>query len=153
MTEQQHQTEAACVASELTQMLGLVAYEAAAESTGCAQPWAEANQAMWIAAAAAVTEACAQMCEWLPYGTGLAGKTYAEALRGTGMGAKLAEGFTPNRPTCAVGGMVRPGAMCGAVIVGGKFCGHAGECQHKVLSAKVSGAEGVRVEGTVIQHN
>lgn len=36
------------------------------------------------------------------------------------------------RPRCAVRGMVRPGAMCGAVIVGGEFCGHAGECPHKV---------------------
>jgi hypothetical protein len=43
------------------------------------------------------------------------------------------------RPTCAVGGMVRPGAMCGAVIVGGKLCGHAGECQHKVPNAEFSG--------------
>lgn len=36
------------------------------------------------------------------------------------------------RPLCAVGGMVRRGAMCGSVIVGGKYCGHGGECQHKV---------------------
>lgn len=27
--------------------------------------------------------------------------------------------------------MVRPGAMCGSVIVGGKHCGFAGECEHK----------------------
>lgn len=37
-----------------------------------------------------------------------------------------------SRPRCAVGGRVRPGAMCGEVIVGGEFCGHVGECQHKV---------------------
>lgn len=36
------------------------------------------------------------------------------------------------RPRCAVGGMVRRGAMCGSVIVGGKFCGHPGDCQHKM---------------------
>ena len=36
------------------------------------------------------------------------------------------------RPLCAVRGMVRPGAMCGEVIVGGEFCGHAGECPHKL---------------------
>lgn len=36
------------------------------------------------------------------------------------------------KPRCAVGGMVRPGAMCGSVIVGGEFCGHAGECPHKL---------------------
>lgn len=45
------------------------------------------------------------------------------------------------RPRCAVRGMKRPGAMCGAVIVGGEFCGHAGECQHKMTpNAEVSGA-------------
>lgn len=33
--------------------------------------------------------------------------------------------------TCAVRGMIVPGAMCGKVIVGGKFCGHDGECEHK----------------------
>ena len=37
-----------------------------------------------------------------------------------------------NKPKCAVKGMVRPGAMCGAVIVGGVYCGHEGECSHKV---------------------
>lgn len=33
---------------------------------------------------------------------------------------------------CAVGGMIRPGAMCGAVIVGLKYCGHTGNCQHQI---------------------
>ena len=33
--------------------------------------------------------------------------------------------------TCAVRGMPVPGAMCGKVIVGGKFCGHDGTCEHK----------------------
>ena len=37
-----------------------------------------------------------------------------------------------NKPKCAVKGMVRPGAMCGAVIVGGVYCGHDGNCQHKI---------------------
>ena len=37
-----------------------------------------------------------------------------------------------NKPKCAVKGMVRPGAMCVAVIVGGEYCGHEGECSHKV---------------------
>ena len=36
-----------------------------------------------------------------------------------------------NKPKCAVKGMVRPGVMCGAVIVGGIYCGHEGACQHK----------------------
>jgi hypothetical protein len=39
-------------------------------------------------------------------------------------------------PGCGVGGMARPGAMCGSVIVGGKLCGHDGECQHKVPNAQ-----------------
>jgi len=34
-------------------------------------------------------------------------------------------------PLCAVRGMIQPGAMCGKVIVGMKYCGHAGECKHK----------------------
>lgn len=33
--------------------------------------------------------------------------------------------------TCAVGGMIRPGAMCGSVLVGGKLCGHNGPCEHR----------------------
>lgn len=35
------------------------------------------------------------------------------------------------KPTCAVGGMVAPRAMCSKIIVGGKYCGHAGEREHK----------------------
>lgn len=34
-------------------------------------------------------------------------------------------------PLCGVGGMIAPGAMCGSVIVGMKYCGYTGECQHK----------------------
>lgn len=37
------------------------------------------------------------------------------------------------RPRCATRGMIRPGVMCGAVIVGGEFCGSSKECQHKLL--------------------
>lgn len=40
------------------------------------------------------------------------------------------------RPLCAVGGMPRPRVACGDVIVGSKFCGRAGECQHKVPNAQ-----------------
>ena len=36
-----------------------------------------------------------------------------------------------DKPKCAVKGMVRYGAMCGSVIVGGVYCGHEGACQHK----------------------
>lgn len=36
------------------------------------------------------------------------------------------------RPQCSVRGMIYSGAMCGSVTVGGEFCGHTGECQHKV---------------------
>ena len=41
------------------------------------------------------------------------------------------------RPKCAVGGMLadptryRASAMCGHVIVGGKLCGYAGDCEHQ----------------------
>ena len=28
------------------------------------------------------------------------------------------------KPKCAVRGLVRPGAMCGSVIVGGTYCGY-----------------------------
>lgn len=39
----------------------------------------------------------------------------------------------PQRPRCAVRGMIRPGAMCGRVIVGGELCGApAGSCRHQV---------------------
>jgi hypothetical protein len=34
-------------------------------------------------------ERCAKLCEWLPIGTGLQGKTFAEAIRGKGMGGEL----------------------------------------------------------------
>ena len=37
------------------------------------------------------------------------------------------------KPRCAVRGLIRPGAMCGAVIVGGEFCGSSEECPHKLL--------------------
>ena len=44
--------------------------------------------------------------------------------------------------TCAVGGMLRHGAMCGSVIGGGKLCGHNGPCEHRRVvtpNAEVSG--------------
>lgn len=39
-------------------------------------------------------------------------------------------------PRCAVRGLVRPGAMCGAVVVGGEFCRSNGECPHKVVPVR-----------------
>lgn len=42
------------------------------------------------------------------------------------------EAVEEQRSDCAVRGMIMPGAMCGSVIVGGKFCGHSGECPHKL---------------------
>ena len=42
-----------------------------------------------------------------------------------------------DHPRCAVRGIIRPGAMCGSVIVGGKFCGHKGECPHKLIAPLV----------------
>lgn len=42
------------------------------------------------------------------------------------------------KPTCAVQGVVRPGAMCASIIVGGVQCGSSGECEHKrVLAASL----------------
>lgn len=38
----------------------------------------------------------------------------------------------PQRPTCAVGGMINHSTICGAVVVGGHYCSHPGECQNKV---------------------
>jgi hypothetical protein len=35
------------------------------------------------------------------------------------------------KPLCAVRGAIRPGAMCGSVIVGMQFCGFAGKCEHQ----------------------
>lgn len=32
---------------------------------------------------------------------------------------------------CKVNGRIAPGAMCGSVIVGMKYCGHKGGCEHK----------------------
>lgn len=46
------------------------------------------------------------------------------------------------RPTCAVHGMIQPGAMCSKIIVGMKYCGYSGECPHKQeAAAKAEGAE------------
>ena len=36
-----------------------------------------------------------------------------------------------NKPTCAVNGLIRRGAMCSQVIVGGKLCGYSGKCEHQ----------------------
>lgn len=49
--------------------IGRIAYEAAAKATGCEQPWAEANQAKWNAAAMAVLAwACHELDEEAEYG-------------------------------------------------------------------------------------
>mgnify|MGYP000960521644 CR=1 FL=1 len=56
--------------------------------------WAWQEQEKHIASAvAAERERCAKLCEWLPLGTGLQGKTFAEAIRGEGMGGKMAQDF------------------------------------------------------------
>lgn len=44
------------------------------------------------------------------------------------------------RPKCAVRGLVAPGGMCGKVIVGATYCGHSGECVHKVMPTIVQQA-------------
>ncbi|MYM92483.1 hypothetical protein [Duganella vulcania] len=41
-----------------------------------------------------------------------------------------------NKPLCKVHGMIEPGAMCSSVIVGAKYCGYAGKCEHKVTAAQ-----------------
>ena len=41
------------------------------------------------------------------------------------------------KPKCAVRGQLRPLAMCGSVIVGGKYCGYKGSCPHKVEAAEI----------------
>ena len=46
-----------------------------------------------ISGAISERERCARLCEWLPYKTGLDGKTFAEAIRGVGIGGSLAKGF------------------------------------------------------------
>lgn len=49
--------------------IGRIAYEAAAEATGCTQPWEQANQAKWEAAARGVLAwACGQMEQEAEYG-------------------------------------------------------------------------------------
>lgn len=58
-----------------------------------------------------------------------------------------------NAPRCAVRGLVAPRAMCGAVIVGGEFCGSDKPCQHKVqpqplpTSAVLNAFQSVRPRG------
>ena len=44
----------------------------------------------------------------------------------------------PERPRCAVRGLIRPGAMCGSVIVGGVLCGFKGKCEHQRATAASS---------------
>lgn len=43
-------------------------------------------------------ELCAQLCEWLPVSTGWEGRTFAEAIRGIGLGGELSNGFAPFNP-------------------------------------------------------
>ncbi len=40
-----------------------------------------------------------------------------------------------NKPTCAVQGLIRRGAMCSQIIVGRKLCGYGGKCEHQRLPA------------------
>jgi len=36
-----------------------------------------------------------------------------------------------DKPTCAVRGLIRRGAMCSQIISGGKLCGYTGKCEHQ----------------------
>lgn len=44
---------------------------------------------------------------------------------------------TELKPTCKVHGMVAPNAMCGSIIVGMKYCGFRGDCEHKSTTEMV----------------
>lgn len=48
------------------------------------------------------------------------------------------------RPICKVHGMIAPRAMCGSVIVGLKYCGFSGECQHKGSSVEALAIKAMR---------
>lgn len=51
---------------------------------------------------------------------------------------------TEQKPNCAVGGLIRPGAMCSKVIVGGKLCGaQPGTCPHQRQQTP-DGVQGLR---------
>jgi hypothetical protein len=43
--------------------------------------------------------------------------------------------------TCVVRGVLAPGGMCGKIIVGGKFCGHDGPCEHKRMTMEKASPE------------
>lgn len=42
-----------------------------------------------------------------------------------------------SKPTCKVHGMIQPRVMCGHIIVGLKYCGFSGDCQHKSCAEMV----------------
>ncbi|MDM0086780.1 MULTISPECIES: hypothetical protein [unclassified Variovorax] len=53
----------------------------------------------------------------------------------------LAPAIPQDRPACAVNGVLHGGrAMCSAVIVGDKSCGHSRPCQHQVAATEASRA-------------
>lgn len=41
----------------------------------------------------------------------------------------------PKKYLCTVNGMPKPGHICGAVVVGGKYCGYKGVCCHQGVEA------------------
>lgn len=49
---------------------------------------------------------------------------------------------------CAVKGAIRPGAMCGAVIVGNKLCGFDDACEHQQKNVDSLDISDERVEKT-----
>ena len=49
-----------------------------------------------------------------------------------------------NKPECTVRGLIKPNAMCGYVIVGGKYCGFKGDCPHKSCAQMIVDREGQR---------
>lgn len=52
-----------------------------------------------------------------------------------------------NRPTCAVRGVIAPGALCPQVIVGMQFCGaKPGTCEHQREPARQPADTGLSLD-------
>lgn len=88
--------------------LGQIAFEAAAEATGCEQSWQDANQAKWEAAAEAVKASIAEWLEGQRNAIPATGEEFAQALRhGLTLVPHVYQGMCPDTlqpesrdPTC-----------------------------------------------------
>ena len=52
------------------------------------------------------------------------------------------------KPLCKVNGRIAPRAMCGAIIVGLKYCGYSGACDHKQEAAPAEPVQADNTEST-----